>query len=243
MRICEKYQNGMCTCMCWRMPVCTALGINRYGFCHRHSEFVYWHPFSATTMSVQNQIFIFFLCFFFIAALLAGTLRTYQKAGCDAEYISLSCPRGTSISIEVAQYGNTLKGKMLHANTFIYSLSSRFVFSSLIDVPTIHTYEHISFYVANRLPFSARTYGCIAHIGIQPITHPSTHPPTHPRTHTRIHDASSNQFCVILFFIRRLQFIAISFYSLSLMFLSESSQWYTWPRSLRHLVVCCTVRY
>ncbi|XP_055306897.1 protein eva-1 [Sitodiplosis mosellana] len=42
-------------------------------------------------------------------ALLAGTLRTYQKAGCDAEYIALSCPRGTSISIEIAQYGNTLK--------------------------------------------------------------------------------------------------------------------------------------
>ncbi|XP_031626186.1 uncharacterized protein LOC116342639 [Contarinia nasturtii] len=44
-----------------------------------------------------------------LTTLLAGTLRTYQKAGCDAEYIALSCPRGTSISIEIAQYGNTLK--------------------------------------------------------------------------------------------------------------------------------------
>ncbi|KAG4077616.1 hypothetical protein HA402_008876, partial [Bradysia odoriphaga] len=40
--------------------------------------------------------------------LLSGTLRTYQKAGCDTEQVSLSCPRGTSISIEVAQYGNTV---------------------------------------------------------------------------------------------------------------------------------------
>lgn len=49
---------------------------------------------------------------FLFTALLAGTLRTYQKAGCDAEYIALSCPRGTSISIEIAQYGNTLKGML-----------------------------------------------------------------------------------------------------------------------------------
>ncbi|KRF83509.1 uncharacterized protein [Drosophila virilis] len=38
-------------------------------------------------------------------ALLAATLRTYQRAGCDSEQLSLSCPRGTSISIELAQYG------------------------------------------------------------------------------------------------------------------------------------------
>lgn len=67
--------------------------------------------------SPQIKFSLFFFsysccCFCLFAALLAGTLRTYQKAGCDAEYISLSCPRGTSISIEVAQYGNTLKGKM-----------------------------------------------------------------------------------------------------------------------------------
>ncbi|XP_064550233.1 uncharacterized protein LOC135436535 isoform X2 [Drosophila montana] len=38
-------------------------------------------------------------------SLLAATLRTYQRAGCDSEQLSLSCPRGTSISIELAQYG------------------------------------------------------------------------------------------------------------------------------------------
>ncbi|KPU72700.1 uncharacterized protein Dana_GF26810, isoform D [Drosophila ananassae] len=38
-------------------------------------------------------------------ALLAATLRTHQRAGCDFEVLLLSCPRGTSISIELAQYG------------------------------------------------------------------------------------------------------------------------------------------
>ncbi|CRK98375.1 CLUMA_CG011734, isoform A [Clunio marinus] len=38
-------------------------------------------------------------------ALLSGTLRTYQRAGCDHEYVQLNCPRGTTISIEFAQYG------------------------------------------------------------------------------------------------------------------------------------------
>ncbi|XP_055611021.1 protein eva-1 isoform X1 [Uranotaenia lowii] len=40
-------------------------------------------------------------------ALLAGTLRTYQRAGCERELVTLGCPRGTSISIEVAQYGQS----------------------------------------------------------------------------------------------------------------------------------------
>uniref|UniRef100_A0A182V0C2 Uncharacterized protein n=1 Tax=Anopheles merus TaxID=30066 RepID=A0A182V0C2_ANOME len=39
--------------------------------------------------------------------LLSGTLRTYQRAGCDRELVTLSCPRGTSISIEIAQYGRS----------------------------------------------------------------------------------------------------------------------------------------
>ncbi|XP_070137203.1 uncharacterized protein [Drosophila bipectinata] len=38
-------------------------------------------------------------------ALLAATLRTHQRAGCDFEALLLSCPRGTSISIQLAQYG------------------------------------------------------------------------------------------------------------------------------------------
>lgn len=63
--------------------------------------------------------------YYLFTALLAGTLRTYQKAGCDAEYIALSCPRGTSISIEIAQYGNTLKGNcsfFFISNTFRFYL-------------------------------------------------------------------------------------------------------------------------
>lgn len=38
------------------------------------------------------------------AALLSDTLRTYTKTGCDLEPLTLSCPRGTSISIDIAQY-------------------------------------------------------------------------------------------------------------------------------------------
>lgn len=46
-----------------------------------------------------------FFRFSLIPALLSGTLRTYQRAGCDHEYVQLNCPRGTTISIEFAQYG------------------------------------------------------------------------------------------------------------------------------------------
>ncbi|CAG5031988.1 unnamed protein product [Parnassius apollo] len=37
--------------------------------------------------------------------LLLGTLRTHQKAACDEDMVTLICPRGTTISIQVAQYG------------------------------------------------------------------------------------------------------------------------------------------
>ncbi|XP_015038079.2 uncharacterized protein [Drosophila pseudoobscura] len=37
-------------------------------------------------------------------ALLSVTLRTYQKAACDSDQVVIACPRGTSISIEFAQY-------------------------------------------------------------------------------------------------------------------------------------------
>ncbi|XP_018578877.1 protein eva-1 isoform X2 [Anoplophora glabripennis] len=46
-------------------------------------------------------------------ALLSGTLRTYQRAGCDDEVVTLKCPPGTSISIEVAQYGKSAPSKSL----------------------------------------------------------------------------------------------------------------------------------
>ncbi|XP_014367621.2 uncharacterized protein LOC106718128 isoform X1 [Papilio machaon] len=37
--------------------------------------------------------------------LLTSTLKTMQRAACDDEMVSLGCPLGTSISIQVAQYG------------------------------------------------------------------------------------------------------------------------------------------
>ncbi|CAF4900113.1 unnamed protein product [Pieris macdunnoughi] len=37
--------------------------------------------------------------------LLLDTLRTHQKAACDEDTVTLICPRGTTISIQVAQYG------------------------------------------------------------------------------------------------------------------------------------------
>ncbi|XP_075227401.1 protein eva-1 homolog C-like isoform X2 [Lycorma delicatula] len=40
-------------------------------------------------------------------ALLSGTLRTFQKAACDDQIVTLRCPTGTCISIELAHYGNT----------------------------------------------------------------------------------------------------------------------------------------
>jgi hypothetical protein len=39
------------------------------------------------------------------AALLSGTLRTYQRAACDGDVVALRCPPGTSISVQLAQYG------------------------------------------------------------------------------------------------------------------------------------------
>ncbi|KAG5884365.1 hypothetical protein JTB14_003313 [Gonioctena quinquepunctata] len=41
------------------------------------------------------------------------TLRTYQRAGCDDELVTLKCPPGTSISIEIAQYGKSAPSKSL----------------------------------------------------------------------------------------------------------------------------------
>lgn len=40
-------------------------------------------------------------------ALLSGTLRTYQKAACDEEWVNIRCPAGTTISIHLATYGKT----------------------------------------------------------------------------------------------------------------------------------------
>lgn len=48
---------------------------------------------------------------FNITAMLSGTLKTYHKTGCDFDKIQLSCPRGTSITIELAQYKKPSPGK------------------------------------------------------------------------------------------------------------------------------------
>ncbi|KOX70704.1 hypothetical protein WN51_02128 [Melipona quadrifasciata] len=40
-----------------------------------------------------------------IATLLLGTLKTYQRAACDEESMTLKCPVGTTISVVLAQYG------------------------------------------------------------------------------------------------------------------------------------------
>ena len=47
---------------------------------------------------------------FLVAALLSGTLRTIQRAACDGEMLSLRCPLGTAVSIQLAQYGRPSPG-------------------------------------------------------------------------------------------------------------------------------------
>lgn len=44
--------------------------------------------------------------FYSATALLSATLRTYQTAACESEQVTLSCPHGTGISVELVQYGN-----------------------------------------------------------------------------------------------------------------------------------------
>ncbi|XP_045481985.1 protein eva-1 homolog C isoform X2 [Harmonia axyridis] len=46
-------------------------------------------------------------------ALLSGTLRTFQKASCDEDTMTLKCPSGTSISIQLAQYGKSAPSRTL----------------------------------------------------------------------------------------------------------------------------------
>lgn len=36
--------------------------------------------------------------------LLSGTLRQFEQTGCDDDQMTLKCPPGTSISVELAQY-------------------------------------------------------------------------------------------------------------------------------------------
>lgn len=43
--------------------------------------------------------------FRFVTALLLDTLKVIQRSVCNDELVALACPRGTTISIQVAQYG------------------------------------------------------------------------------------------------------------------------------------------
>lgn len=45
------------------------------------------------------------IAFFILSALLLGTLRTYQRTGCDRDIVTLKCPHGTTISVQLANYG------------------------------------------------------------------------------------------------------------------------------------------
>ena len=48
-----------------------------------------------------------------VIALLSGTLRTIQRAACDGETLTLRCPMGTAVSIQLAQYGRPAPGVSL----------------------------------------------------------------------------------------------------------------------------------
>ncbi|ODM88903.1 Protein eva-1 C [Orchesella cincta] len=67
---------------------------------------------------------------YFFTALLSGTLRTYQKAACDEEWVSIRCPAGTTISIQLAQYGKTAPAASLCRS------SNPNIFPDLMD-PTV----------------------------------------------------------------------------------------------------------
>nr|XP_023011864.1 protein eva-1-like [Leptinotarsa decemlineata] len=64
-------------------------------------------------MTFRIVLAIFLFGKFYVSADNLGTLRTYQRAGCDDELVTLKCPPGTSISIEIAQYGKSAPSKTL----------------------------------------------------------------------------------------------------------------------------------
>lgn len=86
----------------------TARKVMLGGFCKAHFTIKNEKFFLCacdSALSLENDKSIKFFSFYpFLPELLSGTLRTYQRAACDNEYLQLSCPRGTTISIEFAQY-------------------------------------------------------------------------------------------------------------------------------------------
>ncbi|KAL1493471.1 hypothetical protein ABEB36_011517 [Hypothenemus hampei] len=70
-----------------------------------------------------------------LSSLLAGTLRTYQKAGCDNDIVTLKCPAGTSIAVQLAQYGKSTSTKSLCAKSTSTSLLPIFDESKVCILP------------------------------------------------------------------------------------------------------------
>lgn len=50
-------------------------------------------------------------------ALLSATLQTYQEASCDNQVLSLECPSGTKISIQLVQYGRSAPSNQVRRTT------------------------------------------------------------------------------------------------------------------------------
>ncbi|XP_012537589.1 uncharacterized protein LOC105837387 isoform X3 [Monomorium pharaonis] len=65
-------------------------------------------------------------------ALLSGTLKTYQRAACDEETMTLKCPPGTTILVEHAQYGRTGMYGITKCNSSVPPMIAG-------DKPTNHT--------------------------------------------------------------------------------------------------------
>ncbi|TGZ49189.1 Uncharacterized protein DBV15_05906 [Temnothorax longispinosus] len=65
-------------------------------------------------------------------ALLSGTLKTYQRAACDEETMTLKCPPGTTILVEHAQYGRTGMYGISKCNSSVLPMIAG-------DKPTNHT--------------------------------------------------------------------------------------------------------
>ncbi|XP_025993440.1 uncharacterized protein LOC105195019 isoform X3 [Solenopsis invicta] len=64
--------------------------------------------------------------------LLSGTLKTYQRAACDEETMTLKCPPGTKILVEHAQYGRTGMYGISKCNSSVPPMIAE-------DKPTNHT--------------------------------------------------------------------------------------------------------
>lgn len=70
-----------------------------------------WIDFLVWTRLKEPSFYWIITVFLSLSALLSGTLRTFQRRTCDSDKVSLACPRGTSISIELAQYEKNGIGK------------------------------------------------------------------------------------------------------------------------------------